>query len=117
MVHDGPWVVYPMDPAIASGFFPGITRSILHGYKLILTSLLVLMGISTNSPAKNLSFFAGALWLIGNGYWGLAVPSQSLDLTGDTVNSPYCIPYWNNYPLVHIHFAMENHHFQWVNQL
>ena len=66
------------------------TRSILHGYKLILTSLLVLMGISTwiqtNPTATSLvvlilingniyvhqlpelgPFFAGALWLIGIG--------------------------------------------------
>ena len=41
-------------------------RSILHGYKLIRYSLLVLMGISTFTSIQNLSFFAGALWLIGN---------------------------------------------------
>ena len=35
------------------------TRSILDGYKLILTSLLVLMGISTNQ--QRIIFFAGYL--------------------------------------------------------
>ena len=38
-----------------------LTRSTVDGYKLILTSLLVLMGISNRSPAKNLSVFAGYL--------------------------------------------------------
>ena len=33
---------------------------------LILTSLLVLMGISNRSPAKNLSHFLQGIWLIGN---------------------------------------------------
>ena len=41
---------------------------ILHGYKLILTSLLVLMGISTNQ--QRIYFFAGylrlAMWKMGD---------------------------------------------------
>ena len=41
-----------------------LSRSILHGYKLILTSLLLLMGISTFT-SKEFSFFQG-IWLIGN---------------------------------------------------
>ena len=32
-------------------------RSILHGYQIILTSLLVLMGISTNVPACRICLF------------------------------------------------------------
>ena len=85
------------------------TRSILHGYKLILTSLLVLMGISTwiqtNPTATSLlvlilingniyvhqlpelgPFFAGALWLIGigdrgNSWWVYAEMTSESDLT------------------------------------
>jgi len=36
------------------------------------------MGISTNSPAKNWSFFAGALWLIGN---GITLPDPCCPIT------------------------------------
>ena len=43
------------------------SRAILHGYKLILTSLLVFSWEYLRSPAKNWSFFAGITWLIGNG--------------------------------------------------
>ena len=39
----------------------------LDGYKLILTSLLVSMGLSNRSPAKNLVHFLQGIWLIGNG--------------------------------------------------
>ena len=47
-----------------------VPRSILHGYLLILTSLLVWKWEYLRSPAKNLSFFAGYLadwqWFCGD---------------------------------------------------
>ena len=60
----GSWPMLTIDTPSITTYL--LTRSTVDGYKLILTSLLVLMGISNRSPAKNLSNFLQGIWLIGN---------------------------------------------------
>ena len=79
--HDHPYEITVIIPMIIP--LITISRSILHGYKLILNSLLVLMGISTFT-SKEFSFLQGIshyipIKIILNHHYYTIIPSLSHD--------------------------------------